>query len=272
MGATGAQSRSPWSRLGVQSRLSSTADINLILKGEWSQLYENEKEERPRGAGHCPRKVEAGVLRVVCAWGGAVRCWRGREGPVYTTLLKIILKKKSRITELNEQKCCESSLFFSANKLTFIWILPRHSKPYFQQIDFWQIEWSQFSQFRAHQSRHSESHLTACGVDFLLHAWDHKVHDGKWHHIRLWERCWNFYNNFERALQSVHSYVPSFIPHNKQARLLYLSPILSSSCASINRINLLFSWWLWVFVVYFYLSWGKNMTHNSDRKCLSATF
>lgn len=51
MGAIGARSRSPWSRLGIQSKLSSTADINLILKGEWSLLYENGKEEQPRGWG-----------------------------------------------------------------------------------------------------------------------------------------------------------------------------------------------------------------------------
>ena len=44
--------------------------------------------------------------------------WRGREGLACTALLKI-LKKQSRITELNEQKYCESSLFFSANKFNF---------------------------------------------------------------------------------------------------------------------------------------------------------
>lgn len=196
-----------------------------------------------------------------------MRWLESREGPVCTTLLKIIFFKKSRIIELNEQKCCESSLFFSANKLTFIWILPRHSKPYFQQIGFWQIEWSWFSQFRAHQSRHSYSRLTAWASSFMPGITKYMMvngitsDSGKDAEIFIILKDPFNLSTLSFLLSSHITSRPSF----------YMYLFYRLCCASINRITALFLVTLGVcFLLVSFLR--ENVTHSSDRKCLSAIF
>ena len=156
------------------------------------------------------------------------------------SFLKIIFLKKSRITELYEQKCCESSLFFSPNKLTFIWILPTHSKPYFQQIDFWQIEWSQFSQFRAHQSRHAYSHLTAWASSSMPGITKYMMVNGITSDSGKDAEIFIIILKDPFSLSTLLFLLSSHITSRPGFFYIYLFYPLC--CASINRINLLFSW------------------------------
>lgn len=79
---------------------------------------------------------------------------------------------QSKITEPNEQKCCEAPLSFSANKLIFIQIQPILPKPHFQHIYFQQTEWS----LSASPVQNSPQHSMLDTYDTISqHAMDHCI-------------------------------------------------------------------------------------------------
>lgn len=143
----------------------------------------------------------AWLVIVGCECGGAEKCLEREREELLCAAIWKIRKKQSRITELNEQIHCESSLFFRANKLTFIQICLCFSNHIFNTVTVGSQNGTSFpsSEFTielhvGHSRRMQAPHNFLGGPSpARLESHYHIAHNGSWHHIRLLKMILKFF-------------------------------------------------------------------------------